>query len=230
MKFVSWYGRWHAPGDRVRQADLRAALRVHRDAVGAGERAEVVIERAVLQHDEDQVVEVHDAGGRVERARAIGRRLQVWRRAQRPQVDPLGARARGRVRSRGSARPARRWARSTPSRRARRPPTRSARPVAASSARPSRPDRPRTCRRSRRASDRDERDERQDPAGAHVAALPAVAGSRLPIGAHPRDHAREHDHGDGSHEPDTTVAGSAVTAATMSRTDTPVQRPPRRPV
>ncbi len=76
--------------DWVRQAHLRAALRVHRDAVGAGEGAEVVIERPVLQHDEDQVVEVHDAGGRVERARAVGHRLQVWRRAQRPKVDPLG--------------------------------------------------------------------------------------------------------------------------------------------
>ena len=72
---------------RVGHADARPAVRVHRDAVGAGERAEVVIERAVLLHDEHEVVEVHDAGGRVERAERVGHRLQARRRSQRPAID-----------------------------------------------------------------------------------------------------------------------------------------------
>jgi hypothetical protein len=37
--------------DRVLRADRRAAV-AHRDALGAGERPEVVIERPVLLHDE----------------------------------------------------------------------------------------------------------------------------------------------------------------------------------
>ena len=50
--------RREAPaGDRVVGADRRTAV-PHRDPVRAGERAEVVIERPVLLHDEDQVLEV----------------------------------------------------------------------------------------------------------------------------------------------------------------------------
>ena len=79
---------------RVRQACLRAAVRVDREAVGTGERAEVVIERPVLEHDEDQVVEVHDARGRVERTRTVGRRPELGRRTQRPLVDPEGSQRR----------------------------------------------------------------------------------------------------------------------------------------
>ena len=66
-----WMSLARAGRRGIRKAHRRYALGVHRDAVGAGEGAEVMIERPVLQHDEDQVVEVHDAGGRVERARAI---------------------------------------------------------------------------------------------------------------------------------------------------------------
>src|SRR4029453_10094709 len=44
-------------GDRVGDADRRPPV-PHRDAVGAWERPEVVIERTVLLDDEDQVLEV----------------------------------------------------------------------------------------------------------------------------------------------------------------------------
>ena len=66
---VSWYGRRHRAEDRVRDAD--AGCRRHRDPVGAGEGAEVVIERPVLLHDEDEVLEVGDPQRRVDRDRRL---------------------------------------------------------------------------------------------------------------------------------------------------------------
>ena len=72
---------------RIGEAHLRATLRRHRDAVRARERAEVLIERPVLLHHEDQVIEVHDAGRGVERAERIGDRLRRGRVEQRSAVD-----------------------------------------------------------------------------------------------------------------------------------------------
>ena len=45
-------------GDADRHMSVRS-----RQAVGAGERPEVVIEGAVLLHEEDQMIEVHDPRG-----------------------------------------------------------------------------------------------------------------------------------------------------------------------
>ena len=54
---------------RIGHTRLEATVREPRDAVGTGERAEVVIERAVLLHDEHEVVDVLDAGRRVDASR-----------------------------------------------------------------------------------------------------------------------------------------------------------------
>ena len=53
---------------RIGDADRERSVRPRRQAVRPGERTEVVVERAVLLHDEDQVVDVGDARGRVDRA------------------------------------------------------------------------------------------------------------------------------------------------------------------
>ena len=56
---------------RIRDAGLEPPVRETRDAVRAREGAEVVIERAVLLHDEDQVLEVVDTPSRVDRAHRV---------------------------------------------------------------------------------------------------------------------------------------------------------------
>ena len=96
-------GRCRAAGSGTQT--LGAAVLVHRDAVGARERAEVVIERAVLLHDEHQVVDVHDARRRVERTERVGHRLQPAELAVGG-CRPRSARARARSgsgRARGTA-------------------------------------------------------------------------------------------------------------------------------
>ena len=89
----------HAGMGRVGRAHRRHAVRVHRDAVGTGERPEIVIERTVLEHDEDQMVEVHDAGLRIDRPTGIvescGRRGVEERRHVDPLRRQVGVRLRG---------------------------------------------------------------------------------------------------------------------------------------
>ena len=62
------------PGLGIGDADVDVSVRVSREAVGAGERAEVVIERTVLLHDHDDVRDVVDADVGVDRW--IERRLR----------------------------------------------------------------------------------------------------------------------------------------------------------
>ncbi len=54
-------------GLRIGDADVDVAVRVPRESVRAGERAEVVIERAVLLHDHDDVGDVVDADVGIDR-------------------------------------------------------------------------------------------------------------------------------------------------------------------
>ena len=73
----------------IGQADGRPSVRVHRDAVGPREGAEVMIERPVLHHDEHEMVEVHDARVGIEWPRPVGGRLQLRRPTQRPSIHAL---------------------------------------------------------------------------------------------------------------------------------------------
>ena len=93
MKFVSWYGLWQTPGWPGPASRPSAAVRVHRDAVGTGERPEVVIERPVLQHDEDQVVQVHDPGLRIDRPTGIVGAAGAGGSSSVDMSTPFGARS-----------------------------------------------------------------------------------------------------------------------------------------
>src|SRR5207253_2057002 len=72
--------RFHAlPAARIFDADRWLAI-LHRDAVSAGKRPEVRVERSVLLHDDDDMLDLLDAVGR-SRGRSGG-----WRSRRRCRV------------------------------------------------------------------------------------------------------------------------------------------------